>query len=190
GLIFSLPYTEAWKFIIEVPYSDLSQVSVRENFNLILPILSIISPLTIEEITDENYQLSIDKEEEVVARFLKTFEDQTIDPMLTITTTGREIPVSFEPITNADECRTYIYNCIKKYCPELPKNRIYELSFTKFLYRRVRFFEGHYYYWNQNIKHLGTIVMQQMINEAKSLTQINFQDNYYPRVYLIYDPGF
>ncbi|CAF3137377.1 unnamed protein product, partial [Rotaria sp. Silwood2] len=29
-----------------------------------------------------------------------------------------------------------------------------------------------------------------MINEAISLTQINFQDNYYPRVYLIYDPGF
>ncbi|CAF4316561.1 unnamed protein product, partial [Rotaria sordida] len=27
-------------------------------------------------------------------------------------------------------------------------------------------------------------------NEAKYLTQINFQDNNYPRVYLVYDPGF
>ncbi|CAF3853458.1 unnamed protein product [Rotaria sp. Silwood1] len=190
GLIFSLPHTQAWKFIIEVPYSDVLGVNVQENYNQILPILSIISPSTIEEVTDENYQLSINKEEELVARFLKAFQDQTIDRMVTMANTGHEIPVSFEPITNTDECRRYIYNCIEKYAPELPRNKIYELSFTKFLYRRVRFFEGHYYCWNQNIQRLGSIAIKQMINEAKSLTKINFQDTNYPRVYLVYDPGF
>ncbi|CAF4639261.1 unnamed protein product [Rotaria sp. Silwood1] len=190
GLIFSLPHTQTWKFIIEVPYSDVTDVSVRDNFNQILPILSIISSSTLEEVTYENYQLSINKEEELVARFLKAFEDQTIDRIVERTNTGHEIPVSFEPITNADECRRYIYNSIEKYARELPKNKIYELSFVKFLYRRVRFFEGHYYCWNQRIKNLGSIVMQQMINEAKSLTQINFQDIQYPRVYLVYDPEF
>ncbi|CAF1460251.1 unnamed protein product, partial [Rotaria sordida] len=190
GLIFSLSNIQTWKFIIEIPYSDVSGVDIQENFNQILPILSIISPLTLEEVTNENYQLLIDKEEELVARFLKAFENGTIDRMITITKTGREIPVSFEPITNINECRTYIYNCIQKYAPELPKNKIYEVSFTKFLYRRIRFFQGYYYCWNDNIEHLGSITIQQMINEAKFLTQINFQNNDYPRVYLIYDPGF
>jgi len=32
--------------------------------------------------------------------------------------------------------------------------------------------------------------MRQMIDEAKSLSQINFQNNDYSRVYLVYDPGF
>jgi hypothetical protein len=32
--------------------------------------------------------------------------------------------------------------------------------------------------------------MRQMIDEAKSLSQINFQNNNYPRVYLVYDPYF
>ncbi|CAF4762498.1 unnamed protein product, partial [Rotaria sp. Silwood2] len=90
----------------------------------------------------------------------------------------------------SDECRKYIYNCIEKYVPDLPRNKIYELSFTKFLYRRVRFFEGHYYCWNQKIQRLGSIALTHMINEAKSLTQINFRDSNYPRVYLVYDPGF
>ncbi|CAF3847759.1 unnamed protein product, partial [Rotaria sp. Silwood1] len=92
GLIFSLPHTQAWKFIIEVPYSDVLGVNVQENYNQILPILSIISPSTIEEVTDENYQLSIKKEEELVARFLKAFQDQTIDRMVTMANTGHEIP--------------------------------------------------------------------------------------------------
>ncbi|CAF1559371.1 unnamed protein product, partial [Rotaria sordida] len=112
GLIFSLSNIQTWKFIIEIPYSDVSGVDIQENFNQILPILSIISPLTLEEVTNENYQLSIDKEEELVARFLKAFENGTIDRMITITKTGREIPVSFESIININECRTYIYNCI------------------------------------------------------------------------------
>ncbi|CAF4764882.1 unnamed protein product [Rotaria sp. Silwood2] len=29
-----------------------------------------------------------------------------------------------------------------------------------------------------------------MINEAISLTKVNFQDSNYPRVYFVYDPGF
>ncbi|CAF4056542.1 unnamed protein product, partial [Rotaria sordida] len=190
GLIFSLPHTQSWKFMIEIPYSDVCGVDVKENYNQILPILSIISPLTLQEVTDENYQLSIEKEEEVVARFLKAFEDKTIDRMAVTEKDGPDKAVSFERITDVDQCRTYIYNCIRKYAPELPRNKIYELSFTKFLYRRIRFFEGHYYCWNQNIQCLGSIAMQQMINEAKYLTQINFQDNNYPRVYLVYDPGF
>ncbi|CAF4536376.1 unnamed protein product, partial [Didymodactylos carnosus] len=177
--------TKSWKFIIEVPYSNVCGVGVKENFNQILPILSIISPSTLEEVTDDNYQLSIGKEEELVARFLKAFDDRTIDRMSVTTKDGTDIDVSFEPIINVDQCRKYIYNCIQKYAPDLPKNKIYELSFTKFLYRRVRFFEKHYYRGNQTIKRLGSIAMQQMINEAKSLTQINFQDSHYPRVYLV-----
>ncbi|CAF4275233.1 unnamed protein product, partial [Rotaria sp. Silwood2] len=190
GLIFSLPHTEAWKFIIEVPYSDLSQASIRENFNQIVPIISVISPSTLEEVTDENYKLFISKEEELVARFLKAFQDGTINRMVETTKTGEDKPVSFEPLTDTDECRSCIYNCIEKYAPNLPKNKIYELSFTKFLYRRACFFKGHYYCWNQSIERLGSIAMQQMINEAISLTKVNFQDSNYPRVYFVYDPGF
>ncbi|CAF1180009.1 unnamed protein product [Adineta steineri] len=190
GLIFSLPDTQPWKFIIEVPYSDVYGLDVKENFKEILPILSIICPSTLEEVTDDNYQLCIEKEEEVVARFLKAFEDKTIDRMVIPDKHGRCTPISFKKLTNDDDCRKYIYNCIRKFAPELPKNKVYELSFTKFLYRRVRFFEGYFYCWNEHLEHLGSIAMQQMINEAKSLTQINFQDNNYPRIYLTYDPGF
>ena len=39
-------------------------------------------------------------------------------------------------------------------------------------------------------KHLGSSAMKQMINEAKSLAQIDFRYNNYPRVYLVYDPHF
>ncbi|CAF5018868.1 unnamed protein product, partial [Rotaria sp. Silwood1] len=124
-----------------------------ENYKKILPILSIICPSTLEEVTDENYKLSINAEEELVARFLKAFEDKTINRIAEITTTGQDIPISFEPITDTDECRQY-------YC------------------------------WNQHIQQLGTIAMQQMIIEAISLSNISFQNNNYPRVYLVYDPGF
>ncbi|CAM4874703.1 unnamed protein product [Rotaria socialis] len=190
GLIFSLPHTQLWKFIIEVPYTNISGLDVRENFYQILPILSVVSPSTLEEVTDDNYKLSINTEEEVVARFLKALENRTIDRMAEAKRDGNDIAVSFDQLTNVDECRTYIYNCIRKYAPDLPRNKIYELSFTKFLYRRVRFFVGPYYCWNQNIQRLGSIAMEQMINEANSLTQINFRNSYYPRVYLVYDPGF
>ncbi|CAM4822618.1 unnamed protein product [Rotaria magnacalcarata] len=190
GLIFSLPHTQLWKFIIEVPYTNISGLDVRENFYQILPILSVVSPSTLEEVTDDNYKLSIKAEEEVVARFLKAFENRTIDRMVEVKRDGNDIAVSFDQLTDVDECRTYIYNCIRKYAPDLPRNKIYELSFTKFLYRRARFFVGPYYCWNQSIQRLGSIAMEQMINEANYLTQINFRNNSYPRVYLVYDPGF
>jgi hypothetical protein len=189
GLIFSLPYSEPWRFIIEVPYSIVSGVDVRENINQILPIISIVSPSTLEEVTDENYQLSIGTEEELVARFYKAFSDRAIDRTITLQGSN-EIEVTFDEINDQNECRRQIYNCIQQYAPELPRNKIYELSFTKFLYRRVRFFEGHFYRWNQQIQNLGSTAMRQMINEAKALTQINFRDTHYPRVYLVYDPGF
>ena len=190
GLIFSLSHTQPWEFIIEVPYSETCGIDVKENYNQILPILSIISSSTLKEVTDENYQLSIDKEEEIVARFLKAFEDETIDCMAITEINGKEKPVSFEQITNINECREHIYNCIQKYASNLPRNKIYELSFIKFLYRRIRFFQGSYYCWNQNIQRLGSIAMKQMIEEAKSLTQISYKNHNYPHVYLVYDPGF
>ncbi|CAF4783837.1 unnamed protein product, partial [Rotaria sp. Silwood2] len=165
-------------------------MTIKDNFHRILPILSIISPYTLEEITDENYRLFIGQEEELVARFLKAYENRTIDRRLTITNTDIEQPVDFEELTNSDECRDYIYNCIQKYAPEIPRNKISELSFTKFMYRRVRFFTGHYYRFNMAFEHLGSSVMKQMINEAKSLAQIDFRRSNYPRNYLIYDPNF
>ena len=190
GLVFSLLKTKNWKFIIEVPYSNLSGKTIDENFQEILPILSIISPTTLHEVTDENYQLYIGDEEEVVARFLKALDNRTIDREAVSKRNGQDEPVTFEKLTNSDECRTYIYNCIRDNAPNLPRNKIYELSFTKFLYRRVRFFEKSFYIWNQKIKQLGSIAMRQMIEEANSLTNINFKDNQFPRVYLVYDPHF
>jgi hypothetical protein len=153
-------------------------------------LLSITSSNTLEEVTDDNYQLFIGKEEELVSRFLKAFEDQTIDRILTIDDNDEEEPVDFGEMTDHNECRRYIYNCIETYVPELPRNKIFELSFTKFLYRRVRFFTGFYYCYNMTIQRLGSTAMKQMINEAKCLTQINFSSNDYPRVYLVYGPEF
>ncbi|CAF4523413.1 unnamed protein product [Rotaria socialis] len=185
GLIFSLPHNQSWTFIIEVPYSDARDVNVHDNYNQILPIISIMSPADLEEITDENYQLFIGEEEEVVARFLKAFENKSIDRKAT-----DETSVSFESLTNSDECRTYIYNCIRKYASNLPKDKIYQLSLTKFLYRRFRFFQGFYYCMNETIDNLGSTTMKQMINEAVSLAQVNFRDSNYPRTFLVYDPNF
>ncbi|CAF4227966.1 unnamed protein product, partial [Rotaria sordida] len=190
GLIFSLPIIHRWKFIIEIPYSEISGLSPKENFHQILPLLSIISPSNLQQITCENYQLYIGPEEELVARFLKAYENRTIDRVAVTTADGVEHPVQFDPISDADECRYYIYNCINNYAPDLPRNKIYELSFTKFLYRRIRFFIGSYYCWNDNVNRLGSIAMKQMIDEAQSLTQISFENNHYPRVYLVYDPNF
>jgi hypothetical protein len=191
GLVFSLPTGKPWKFIIEIPYLEMSGLSIKENFNQILPLLSIISPSNVEEVTSDNYQLYIGEEEELVARFLKAYENRTIDRLATRDKNGTEYLVKFDRIPDPDECRYYIYNCIINYAPELPRSKIYELSFTKFLYRRVRFFVEPYYCCNETIKQLGSTAMKQMIDEAKSLTKINFKDNYDPyRVYLVYDPGF
>jgi hypothetical protein len=191
GLIFSLPIETPWKFVVEVPYSKISGLSIKENFNQILPLLSIISPSNPEEVTSVNYQLFIGEEEEIVARFLKAFEKRTIDRLAVTAKDGKDQEVTFEKLTDHNECRDYIYNCIINYAPELPRNKIYELSFTKFLYRRVQFFLGHFYRLNQTLKELGSTAMRQMIDEAKSLTKINFKDNYDPfRVFLVYDPDF
>ncbi|CAF1634426.1 unnamed protein product, partial [Didymodactylos carnosus] len=158
GLIYSLSKIKSWKFIIEIPYSDKFKISVKENFEQILPILSIINPFSLEEVTSDNYPLFIGEQEELVARFLKAFENHKIDNMM-----KNEKPISFEPITNSDEARQYIYNCINKNAFELPQNKLYELSFTKFLYRRIRFFTGHFYCLNETIKNLGSTVMKQIM---------------------------
>jgi hypothetical protein len=179
-----------WKFIIEVPYTDKCNISIRENFNRILPLVSIISPNTVEEVTDTNYQLFISDEEELVARFLKAYEDQKIDAFLTVSRGRVEHPVDFDVLTDHNESRSIIYNCIEKYAPQLPRNKIFELSFTKFLYRRIRFFTGFYYRYNMAIEHLGSSAMEQMIREATYLTRIDFSSDDYPRIYLVYDPNF
>ncbi len=190
GLTFSLPDNKQWKFFIEVPHINKYRMSIKENFDCILPVLSILSPHTLEEVTDRNYQLYIGDEEELVARFLKAYENRTIDRQLTITELGIETSVDFEPLTNPDESRQYIHRCITNVDSDLLKNKISELSFTKFLYRRIRFFTGHYYRYNMTVEHLGSTAMEQMINEAKSLTQIDFRRPDFPRIYLVYDPEF
>ena len=191
GLMFSLPQTQpSWRFIIEVPYSNAFTEGLEESFYQILPLIAIFSPSTLEEVTSDNYPLHIGNEERVVAKFLKAFEDRSIDRDAIPDSSGKESAVSFPDLTNVDECRRVINHCMRTYASELPRNKIFELSFTKFLYRRIRFFEGHYYCWNQHVKNLGSTAMRQMINEATALTRIDFSTNYYPRVYLVYDPGF
>ncbi|CAF2108222.1 unnamed protein product [Rotaria magnacalcarata] len=190
GLTFSPSITKSWEFIIEVPYIDKCNLTIRRNFDQILPILSIMSSNSLEEVTDANYQLFIGEEEELVARFLKAYENQTIDRFLTEDDSGEEQSVNFDRLTDHNECRQYIYKCIEKYAPELPKNKLFELSFTKFLHRRIRFFTGFHYCLNMTIERLGSITMTQMINEAKNLTQISFLSTDYPRIYLVYDRVF
>lgn len=190
GLIFSLPPKSPWKFIIEVPYTKQSGVKVRENVDNILPILSILAPSNLEEVTDTNYLLAVGEEEELVARFYKAFKERQIDRTAVEQIDGNAVPIEFNKITNPDECRSLIYDCIQKYASNLPENKIYQLSFTKFLCRRVRFFEGSYYRFNMVVPRLGTTAMKQMMEEANALTQIDFCDHDYPRIYLAYDPNF
>jgi len=192
GLTFSSLITKRWHYTIEIPYTNKSNISIRENFDRILPILSIISSNALHEVTDKNYQLYIDDEEELVARFLKAYENGTINTCMQPARRHFETeqPVEFDPLTNRDECRECIYRCMEIYAPDLPRNKIFELSFTKFLYRRIRFFTGFYYKYNMTDPYLGSTAMQQMIDEARYLTRINFSEMNYPRVYLVYDPEF
>ena len=190
GLTFSLPSDVPWKFLVEIPHTDKYQQNIRENFNQILPLLSLVAANGLDEVTDRNYQLFISEEEELVARFLKAYKDRTIDRRLTQTRDGVEHPVDFPELTDPDECRRFIYDCMTQFASELPRNKISELSFTKFLYRRVRFFTKHYYRFNMTDEHLGSTAMKQMINEATSLSLIDFRNNDYSRVYLVYDPNF
>lgn len=194
GLTFSLPLRRSWKYVIEVPYTDTCQITPIKHFEKILPLLSIISPKRLTEITNENYQLFVGKEEELVARFLKAYENETIDRLATSDcdygSDYDEQPVDFDPISDDDEARGYIHECLENNASDLPGNKIFELSFTKFLYRRVRFFTGFYYRYNSSMRYLGSTAMTQMIQEAKHLTQANFDSDDYHRVYLVYDPCF
>ena len=192
GLVFSLPNDNPWEFIVEVPHSIKSELSFKANFDQLLPLLSIITPKdNLQEVTGFNYRLHVGDEEELVARFLKAFEDRTIDRLATVDSNNVEHLVEFPPLTNHDECRRFIDNCLVNHAPDVPRNKICELSFTKFLYRRARFFIGHYFQMNQSIQQLGSTVLTQMIEEARALTNINFRDrpNAY-RVFLVYDPWF
>ncbi|CAF1310983.1 unnamed protein product, partial [Rotaria sp. Silwood1] len=195
GLTFSLSFSRPWKYVIEVPYNNTCQATPVKHLEEILPILSIISSKNdLTEVTDENHQLFIGEEEELVARFLKAYENGAIDRLAVQDSDDnqedKEQPVEFDPLTDHNESRQYIYTCLETNMPDIPKNKICELSFTKFLYRRVRFFIGFYYRYNSSIPYLGSIAMMQMIQEAKHLTQMNFSSDDYHRIYLVYDPSF
>ncbi|CAF1209003.1 unnamed protein product, partial [Didymodactylos carnosus] len=190
GLTFSLTDSKRWQFIIEVPYLEKLNTKVEENFDYLLPLLSIC-PHSSEEVTAKNYELFIGDNEELIARFLKAFDDKSIDRTLTINMVdGTEIPVEFPRLQDDVQCRFHIHRMLDHYAPEIRQNKIFELSFTKFLYRRIRFFTGPYYTLNQIISNLGSIVMEQMIEESKNLVKIDFSNEHFPKVYLVYDSGF
>lgn len=190
GLTFSFQQKKSWKFIIEIPHTNRNGTKIRDNHAKILPILSILSPSTIDEVTDENYPLFMGEEEELVARFLKAYETSAIDRMLTYDDDDNEQPVSFERLTDSNECRFYINNCLNKYAREFSNSKVLQLSFIKFLHRRFLFFNSAYYKMNEQHQFLGSSLMAQMINEAKSLARIDFKTNDYPRMFLVYDPYF
>ena len=187
GLTFTLCNMKSWKFIIEIPYSSKHAMDIQENLNYFFPVLAIIGQSAIEIITHEEYQLHITDEEELVARYLKAYFNSTIDRRRRHWSFASP---DFQALDDEDECRQYICQCIERYAPHERGNRIYEVSFTKFLARRVRFFLSPFFTLNEIIPNLGTIVMTQMIQEAKSLSEISFEDDNYPRTYLVYDPGF
>ena len=190
GLTFSAPIRRPWKYVVEVPSLDRRGTTSQQNFEMLLPVLAMIAPKSLEEVNGDNYQLFIGAEEELVARFLKAYENGTIDRLLTFDRINGEQPVHFDPLTDHNESRNCIYQCIEKYFPDLPRNKICELSFTKFLYRRFRFFTAFYYCYNMSNPLLGSTVMTQMIEEAKCLTRVDFSSDKYPRIYLVYDPDF
>lgn len=187
GLTFSLPIKKTWRFFIEIPYCGKPGMTTEENLDYLLPVLSAIAPSSIEIINNEEYQLHIGKEEELVARFLRAYSNGKIDRSHSLL---RDAPLEFDELNDEDECRHYIYRCIEQYAPQERRNKLYEMSFTKFLYRRVQFFNSFFYVYNQRIPNLGSTAMAQMIQEAKSLSEISFHNDNYPRLYLVYDPEF
>ena len=190
GLTFSVSIPQQWKYVIEVPYQHNCQLTPKEHFEQILPLLSIISRKDSKEITGENYPLFIGEQEELVGRLLKAYEHGDIDYILITTEDNIEQPIEFEPLQDANEVRQYIHNCIGNDLPNGLRNRISQLSFAKFLYRRVRFFTSFYYCYNTSVINLGSVAMRQMIQEARNLTQVDFSSDDYPRLYLVYDPNF
>ncbi|CAF4322341.1 unnamed protein product [Rotaria sp. Silwood2] len=191
GLAFSLPNDHQWTFFIEIPHTDKYNRNISDNFNQILPLLSLLNSNSFEEVTESNHKLYIGKQEELVARFLKAYVDRTINRLYVEATAERDTGLQFALLDAEEECRRQINDCMIKNAPELQRNKIFELSFVKFLYRRVRFFtDSGFYRFNDNDEHLGSRAMEQMIEEAKNLSQMNFQGNDYPRIFLVYDPGF
>ena len=191
GLAFSLPNDHHWTFIIEIPHLDKYNRTISENFNRILPVLSLLNSSKFEEVTETNYKLYISNQEELVARFLKAYEDRTINRLYVETSPERDTGLQFARLVPEDECRRQIYHCMEKNAPALLRNKISELSFVKFLYRRVRFFtDSGFYRFNDSDAFLGSKAMEQMIEEAKNLSQMSFQETDYPRTFLVYDPGF
>ncbi|CAF1439547.1 unnamed protein product [Didymodactylos carnosus] len=151
GLTFSLIDSERWQFIIEVPYLEKLNKKVEENFDYLLPLLSIY-PHSSEEVTAKNYELFIGDNEELVARFLKAFEGKSIDRALTINmVNGTETSVGFARLQDDIQCCFHTHRMLDHYAPEIRQNKTFELSFTKFLYPRIRFFTGPYYTLNQTI---------------------------------------
>ncbi|CAF3397525.1 unnamed protein product [Rotaria sp. Silwood2] len=187
GLTFSLSTTKRWQCFIEIPYTDEQGMGIDENLDYLLPILAIMTQSSKEIMTNEDYQLCIGKEEELVARFLKAYSDGIIN---CLEFRGSDEPIKFKELNDENECRRYIYDCINKYSSCRQKNKIYEISFIKFLYRRFQFFTSLLFTLDERIQNLGSEILIQMLNEAKSLAQISFHDDNYSRLYLIYDPGF
>ncbi|CAF0874792.1 unnamed protein product [Didymodactylos carnosus] len=191
GLAFSLPNDHQWTFFIKIPHTDKYNRNISDNFNKILPLLSLLNSNSFEEVTENNHKLCIGKQEELVARFLKAYVDRTINRLYVETSAKSDTGLQFTRLNNEEECRRQINDCMTRNAPELQRNKISELSFVKFLYRRVRFFtDSGFYRFNDNDEHLGTRAMGQMIEEAKNLSQMNFQGTDYPRMFLVYDPGF
>ena len=62
GLTFALPTKKTWKFFIEIPYSSKYEMTITENLDYLLPVLSVIAPSSIEIVTNEEYQLHIGEE--------------------------------------------------------------------------------------------------------------------------------
>ncbi len=191
GLVFSLPDDHKWTFLTEIPHIDKYTQNINDHFKQILPLLSLFNSNHFEEVTETNYQLYIGNQEEVVARFLKAYENRTINQLYVETFQNIGTGLEFARLTDHEECRRQINQCMRKNAPELLRNKISELSFVKFLFRRVRFFtDSGFYRYNDSDQHLGTRAMEQMIEEAKNLSQMNFHGTDYPRIFLVYDPGF
>ncbi|CAF3864491.1 unnamed protein product [Rotaria sp. Silwood1] len=191
GLAFSLPNDHQWTFYIEIPHTDKYHRNISDNFNQILSLLSLLNSNSFEEVTENNHKLYIGEQEELVARFLKAYVDRTINRLYVETTAEGYTGLQFAQLNNEEECRRQINDCMTRNAPELQRSKISELSFVKFLYRRVRFFtDSGFYRFNDSDERLGSRAMEQMIEEAKNLSKMNFQGNDYPRIFLVYDPGF
>ncbi|CAF1475945.1 unnamed protein product, partial [Didymodactylos carnosus] len=95
-------------------------------------------------------------------------------------------PIEFPMLSDQQECRTQIL----KATTDSDVDKLSLQSFIQFLSRRFQFFLFPYYQYNTSIPNLGSIVIRQMIEEAKSLADIDFKNENFRKVYFVYDPGF